>query len=408
MKPVSEPVHALPHNKSMRRIPLAGAFALVLLLLILHLSAGVPLMKPTLYDTYTRQALAWRNGTAYLPEDVPHLELAIYDGRYYVSFPPVPSLLMLPLTLVFGPNTPDALLMVAYALVAFYAIFRLFVKAGWGAHRASLAAFLLCAGSSMLPMLLTGAVWYHAQVLAFVLTMLAMERMAHDKPTTGLLCYALAVGCRPFNALYGPLLMALYLFPQSTRCSLAARFKRLLPGIVLGLGVAAAYALYNLHRFGNALEFGHNHLPEFSFQGGTQFSVNHIAKNVSTFVLGMPVDNENGTLHLKRFGFSMFIANPAFLCLLGWTLRDMWHRTLTWRQGAIVFTWALHLLLLLSHRTFGGYQYGARYAVDCIPYVVLFMVERKHQKALKAVPQALLMAGLLLAICGSITITLPT
>ena len=45
-----------------------------------------------------------------LPEDVPYLELAVYGGDYYVSFPPVPSLLLLPLTFFFGMDTPDSLL----------------------------------------------------------------------------------------------------------------------------------------------------------------------------------------------------------------------------------------------------------------------------------------------------------
>ncbi len=50
------------------------------------------------YASYTLQACAWLQGRL----DIPHgeayafLELAIKDGRYYVSFPPFPSYVLLP------------------------------------------------------------------------------------------------------------------------------------------------------------------------------------------------------------------------------------------------------------------------------------------------------------------------
>ena len=84
----------------------------------MHLMIGTNPIGPTPYNTYTRQALAWRQGLLHLPEDVPHLELAIYEGEYYVSFPPLPSVVLLPLTYLFGINTPDALLVKLYALGA--------------------------------------------------------------------------------------------------------------------------------------------------------------------------------------------------------------------------------------------------------------------------------------------------
>ena len=48
------------------------------------------------YRSYALQACAWLNGRLDLEKDYPWLELAIYEGKYYVSFPPFPSLVLLP------------------------------------------------------------------------------------------------------------------------------------------------------------------------------------------------------------------------------------------------------------------------------------------------------------------------
>ncbi len=45
----------------------------------------------SVYDSYTRQAQVWWQGRADLSENIPWLELAEYNGRIFVSFPPFPS-----------------------------------------------------------------------------------------------------------------------------------------------------------------------------------------------------------------------------------------------------------------------------------------------------------------------------
>ncbi len=380
---------------------------MLLLLLALHLLTGIGIFTPSPFNSYTLQAMAWRDGRMYLAADVPHLELAILDGRYYVSFPPVPSIPLYFLTFLFGYGVPDGLLIKAYGLIALFSLVRTLRQNGWDETRASAAAFLLCTASSMLPLMLTGAVWYQAQVMAFMFTALAMEGMLSGRTTWGLFCFALSVGCRPFNALYGPLLIILYLMRESKQCPVLPAIKRLLPGILLGLCVATAYAWYNWARFGNPLEFGHNHLPEFSFQGGIQFSLGHIPRNAATYLWGLPLERVEDAIRLKQFGFSLFLANPALLCMLGWAIRDALRKRLTLHKVLILITFALHLLLLLCHRTFGGFQYGARYAVDLIPYTALYLLCEKQPTANKWPSLIVMLLGLGLAIWGSLTIMLP-
>lgn len=386
-----------------------AAAVLLLLLFGLNMLAGMDPLAPSPYNSYTRQALAWREGQTHLPEDVPHLELAIRDGRYYVSFPPVPSVPIYFLTYIFGAAVPDGLLVKTYALIAFYALCRAFMRQQVKEHKASWLAFLFCTASSMLPLMLSGAVWYQAQVMGFMFIALSIDRMQAKKVTSSLFCYALAVGCRPFSALYGPLLMLIHLFftPENK-----GRFKQtalgMLPGVFLGLIVAAAYGWYNQIRFGSPFEFGHNFLPEFSFQGGTQFSLRHVMNNIRSFVFSLPFERTDSGIEMRRFGFSLFIANPILLWLLIWALEDALLKKMNAQKALVLLFFLAHLTLLLMHRTFGGFQYGARYAVDLIPYAAIYLWLSDKKERRISLPFLLsLCAALVFAIYGSLTIILP-
>lgn len=389
-----------------RHVP---AVALLLLLLALHAALGLSPLGPSPYNSYTRQALAWRSGQSHLPADVPHLELAIKDGRYYVSFPPVPSVPIWLLSFLFGSQVPDGLLVKAYALIAFYAFCRLFQRRGYSQAQAGWLSLFVCGASSMLPLMLSGAVWYQAQVMGLMFIALAIDRMDGQRPTWGLLCYALSVGCRPFNALYGPLLMLIYLFFSSGQpAGLAGRLRTLMPGIALGLLAAAAYAWYNTLRFGSPFEFGHNYLPEFSFQGGTQFSTRHIMGNIKGFVFSWPFERAGTSFKLKAFGFSLFLANPLLLWMLLWAASDGLKGRLSLAKWLTLLFFLAQLMLLLMHRTFGGYQFGARYAVDLIPYAAIYLtLDQQKGQRFRLTFVLSMGAALLFCIYGSLMIMLP-
>ena len=383
--------------KSLRRdkTPLYLIGGMLLLWALLHALIGGSFWGPTFYNTYTRQALAWRQGLLHLPEDVPHLELAIYEGEYYVSFPPLPSVVLLPLTYLFGINTPDALLVKLYALGACVLMYYALKRAGYKKRGAAALAFLICFSSSLLPLTLDGAVWYHAQVLAFFLTMAAVCLLTMDRPTLALLCYALSVACRPFNALYGlPLFFTWFSLSRRAGVSWKSASRPLIPGVCLGLLVAFAIGFYNFIRFGNPLEFGHNYLPEFSFQGGIQFSIRHVGNHLKTFLWGLPVYWENGVMQVRQFGYSMLLACPTLLLMLIQSVIDLVKKQASAEKAVVVFTCLLHAFFLMFHRTMGGFQLGARYAVDLIPYTFLFLLLTPEKKRVHWAEWAFLGASL--------------
>ncbi len=362
---------------------------------VLSYLTGIGLLSPSLYNTYTRQAMAWRQGLMHLPQDVPHLELAVYEGDYYVSFPPLPSAVLWPLTFLFGMDTPDNLLVKLYAMASCLMMYRALKGAGYSRLSGGLFAFLFCFASSLLPLTMNGAVWYHAQVLGFFLMTASICFLAMDRPGLSLLCCALSVACRPFNALYLiPLFLTWRLIHRRAGLTLRDTLSHLSVGIILGLGVALLLGLYNYGRFGDPLEFGHNYLPEFSFQGGVQFSIQKVSEHANTFLWGLPLENANGEWVFKRYGYSMLLACPTLSLMLIWAVIDLIRGRMRWEKAAVLFTCILHGFFLMWHRTMGGFQLGARYAVDLIPYTFLYLLLTPEKKKIAWWEAALLISVL--------------
>jgi len=355
---------------------------------------------PSGYNSYTLQAMAWREGKIALGRDYPHLELAIFENDWYVSFPPVPTIPMYLLTFIFGADTPDALMVKLYAMVALLAIYGLLAHMRWNRWQAAFMALMMVVGGSMLPLLMNGAVWYQAQTLAFMLTAISVALMMRGRTTGALVLYALAVGCRPFNVCYGPLLMAVwYLKRPGRRMKTAVR--KLWPGIALGLCVAAAYAAYNYVRFGNPLEFGHNYLPEFTRSENGQFSIKYLAANAKRFLLGLPVYRTETGWEFEKFGSSVFLGNPMLMLLVVWYAADIVRGRANAARHLTMAAFAVHLFLLLLHRTGGGFQLGARYAVDLTLYALIYLGLRREKRGTAWWEAVILTAGFALMAVGS-------
>ena len=171
----------------------------VLMFIMIHDILGGTLLSSSPYNSYTRQALAWREGNFWLDQDYPWLELAIYGGHYYVSFPPVPSVIMLPLTFLFGVNTPDNVIALIFCLLIITAVYLAVRNAGGSDRTSAFVAVFFVLGSNLLWMSTDGSVWFLAQSLNMVLCTFAIYCAMKDKRTLSLTCVALAVGCRPFS-----------------------------------------------------------------------------------------------------------------------------------------------------------------------------------------------------------------
>lgn len=393
--------------RSVDYTPLLLIYAVAVLYAVICWLHGFDAFGSSAYNTYTLQALAWRDGQMSLGRDYPHLELAIFNNDWWVSFPPVPSIPLFLLTFIFGENTPDHLLVKVYMLAGCLFGYGLFRRAKYDKLSSVCFALFVSYATALLSLTTDGAVWYQAQTLAFMLTMGAVYFMYRNKYTPALVMYALSVGCRPFNAIYGLVLFVMWL--EGTlreKRSIKREILRLLPGVALGLCIAFAYGWYNHARFGNPFEFGHNHLPEFSFQGGVQFSLEHVEKNIEQFIFGLPFFEGEKGIELNVFGFSMFIVHPVFGLMLLLFVIDIVKKRISATKIAVIAAFCIQLFCLLLHRTFGGYQFGARYTCDLLPYAAVYFSLPGRKRRI-TIPEALLLLSALgFAVYGACAVPL--
>ena len=390
-----------------RQYQILGLLALLMLWLVCTSALNINPLNHDPMDSYTLQALAWRAGLLHLPENVPHLELAIYEGNYFVSFPPVPTLPLWALTFIYGEYTPNILVNLFYFLSSYLVGYSLCRRLGKSDGASALWASFLVAGCNLLNLCWLGGVWYQAQALSFLLTLCTFRLLMNKTPASlclGLCALAFSVGCRPFQAAYLPiaLWMAYCRLQRNKKTSLPRTLVRMAPLCVPPLLIGVALGLYNLARFDSFLEFGHTYLPEFQ-QYGVQFSLSYVFQNIVN-LLRLPFLTEN-RLDFPRFnGFAFYLCNPLFLIAAAALIRGIIKKRLRKLDILLAACLLLHFFLLLLHRTFGGWQFGARYLIDLCP-ALLFLCLRQAGKA--RLPLGMVMAwGVIFNVYGGILLHL--
>ncbi len=365
-------------------------FCMLLLMLcgyiLLHDLLGGTLFLHSDWDSYTLQALSWREGRMDLGQNYPWLELAIYNGKYYVSFPPVPSVFMLPLTFFFDGRTPNNFLMMVLAMCTSAAAYFAMRKTGMRAAPAAVTAFFYVWGSNMLWMSTDGGVWFQAQGYALLFLTLSLLCALYDKRVAAYALVALAVGCRPFSFFaFIPLLIFFCEKDASNGLGLTQSVKGQLPALLLPALIGGAYMAYNYARFGSVLEFGHNYLPEFTASEHGQFSSVYLWDNLKK-LLFLPVKFENGRLTFPYFnGFMFYVANPLFFLQFSMFIRQFCckstlppakdgKRPFAYTRAALLFAFVAALVCLCLHKTLGGWQFGARYTVDMLPLALAYIL----------------------------------
>ena len=346
---------------------LLGLLSLVSVFAAVNAVYHRPLFGDNIQDSYALEAKAWHAGHSYLPMDYHWLELATYHGHIYVSFPPVPAVVDYLSLAVYPDHVPSNFIVMLYALGSYAALYGLCRRMGTSEKDGVLWALFTLMGSSFMTIAAFGGVWFLAQLLCLLLTALSLYCMKGKTPFSwglGLFFLALAAGCRPFQLLYLPLYLLLLFRNMDWKWSVA----RLIPYAIAPAVVLAILGWYNWLRFGNPAEFGHNYLPEFLPSNNPQFSLKYVPSNFFSHLLFIPVSLRPPHMWVPAHnGFLFFAANPLFVAfaarLKGFKKLDP--------AVKIIFGLSLfNLLLILSHDTMGGLQFGSRYTADLLPFIL--------------------------------------
>ena len=327
------------------------------------------------YNSYKLQAQSWLEGRLDLGRDYPYLELAIFNNKYYVSFPPFPSYVMLPFVLI-GWNSCDSMIAFAVSLLGAVYAFKILKHFDIESKTAIFFTLLLTVGSNWLMTAQNAWVWFIAQNMAFTLSLMAIYYALKNKIGLSLAFWACAVGCRPFQILYLPAL--LYLIYNAHKAVnpedkiidiIKKRYLALVPMAVIAL----SYMILNSARFGNITEFGHNYLPEFTNSELGQFNLSYIKENIGS-VFRLPSVNSSGIWEYPQFnGMCIFLISPIVISYIVYTVKAFALKQETDKKliFIIIVIVILEILCITSHKTMGGSHFGNRYMNDILPAILL-------------------------------------
>jgi len=335
-------------------------------------------------------AAAFLDGRLHLanPRDV-H-DLTEHNGRWYVPFPPLPALLMLPWVAFAGAKATNPVwFSIVFSAVSVAAVDRLLhelARRGWialrGGGRLWLTA-LFAVGCVNWYVSLHGAVWQMGQVCTLVfIALAAWLAAAYASPWPTATALALALLGRPNVIFIWPLLagIAAQRFRDAEGRLDRGRWLRWCACSCVPLALSVGALLwYNRARFENPLDFGYARqnvdvsLRERIAHHGL-FSLHYVPTNARVMFAGLPKwQPQRPWLRPDDVGMSIFLTTPALVYLVLARRRDP--LTLgAWLAAGLL------LAPLLTYYNTGWMQFGYRFLLDLIlPLVVLLAIAARQR-----------------------------
>lgn len=371
-------MHDERYRPSIEYYELLTICVVILLHALFIVLSGKGLFEANPYNTYTLQAQAWLSGRLDLGQDYPWLELAVYHQKYFVSFPPFPSYLLLPFAIISGANTPDQCIAFGVMLLGVHFAYKLSRSWDVPKQKSMIFALLLYCGSNVWQVTVDGWVWFFAQNLSLCLTLMSLFYAKKGRAGSSFCCLACAIGCRPFQILYFPLLCILLWRTQTGNLQkrlfyFLNRWYTWIPSLL----VIFSYLLLNTLRFQNPFEFGHNYLPEFTDSKYGQFHFSYFSENLS-HLFRFGTWSNSGAFEFYRFdGINLFFVFPMTILLLVLVTQSIFQRRSVPDLPLLLLSMVLsfvHMFFLLLHKTLGGAHFGNRYFVDAMPYFYIALL----------------------------------
>jgi hypothetical protein len=376
-------------ERGRRWITALGAY--VFLLVVYAAAAGRErLSEHTQFNHFAVLAEAWLEGRLDLGKDPPdhaqNNDFALYDGKWYVPFPALPAVLLLPLVKLAGSadRVRDGQFFLWLAplgpVLLLFALETLRERGRWqGSLLTSLALALgFGLGSVYFFTAVQGTVWFAAHVVAvaFVAAYVLCAIDAKHPWLAGLML-GLAYWSRasvlfafPFFLLEAARACRSSGEAPSSQASGISRLLILLRGTDLRrlakltlafsvpLGLAFALSLlHNAARFDDPFDVGYRHL-QIAWQGRIAkwglFHYHYLAKNLGVVLTSLPWIEP---FRINAHGLALWVTTPVYLYLL-------WPKRTRPGYGAFIVTAAAVGIPVLFYQNTGWMQFGYRFSND--------------------------------------------
>lgn len=380
---------------SLRKLAPFAIFVVCSLTYVLML--GERVKQPTPNNHYVHLAESFLAGQLSVVGNRPpgNNDWALYNGTWYVSFPPFPALVILPAVAIWGTATLDALF---WALLAglppalLFVLLRKLSDSGASARteRQNLYLTLLFAfGSVYFFVAVQGTVWFSAQVVASALLMLFLLfslDVAH--PLWAGVALGAAITTRPTTLWMGLIFVAEVLrrfrkgevdasghpLAIAARWLRASDFARALKPLALFAApvlVAIGLQLWmNAARFDDPFVSGHEYLQirwKERIDAWGLFNLHYFSKNLAVFAASLPWLSDTAPhVKISLHGLALWFTSPNLLWLL-------WPTKIDARIVGLYGAALLIALMNLCYQNSGWIQFGYRFSLDYMPVLIVLL-----------------------------------
>ena len=327
---------------------------------------------------------AFLHGRTWLTFQPGPYDVIVIDGRYYVPFAPFPAIVLMPVVAILGAVGADQVESGIDAVLAAACVglcWMLLARIGVRRLADRLALTILFGFSTQLLWVTTrGGVWHTGQIIATILTLICLIELWGRQRAWLIGLFAGAAFLTRAPLAFAIPFYALMIEPRpgiptsdvvGGYIGSLADSRRLRHWVWLAIGVLPAivlFFLYNQIRFGSPWESGYGlaSLPPFLEEKRDMglFSLAHLPMNLELFLLHLPMTiDEFPFFKPDGLGMSVLLTSPGLL----YAVRADWRKPRSWcLLGATIAV----LLPTLLYYGGGWLQYGYRYFLDSVPFVI--------------------------------------
>jgi hypothetical protein len=322
-------------------------------------------LRPTAYDNYVYLAQAWLHGRLWIHWPGDWIDAIPYHGRAYVIEAPTPGVLMLPLVAVWGEAANQTLVSALLLGLGAAAGWTLCRRIGLRPALCALTVGMLVFASTYFYAGAVGDVWFIAHASAVTFSMLALAELHGRRRGWLVALWAIAAAFSRYPLLPAVAVYAWLVYQAGGR-------RGLRDFALVALPLAGLWVAYNLARWGTVFDIGFTLFWKImdvrSKSGEPAFGLLHVPMQLRAL-----------------FGLS----GPAFTTAFPWIVPPKFGLSLTWtslgfsgafwaplRERYVPYLWLLAILTLVPTLLYygtGDYQFGARHALDFLPFVTALL-----------------------------------
>jgi hypothetical protein len=348
--------------------PLKSCLAALSIYSLLSLAHGSP-WKASAYPYFNYLAEAFLHGQLHLRAvPINHLDLSSANGVYYLYWPPMPAVLLMPIVALFGINASDILFTLVISAINVMLVSVLLRSAcvrrvaKLSKEQRGILVLFFSLGTVHLTLAPFGQVWFTSQTIAFLFICLAYISAIKLDGSSAFFASGLMIACALLTRNHLLFAGVWPLFHLTMRNRSRPLFQRTLSIVSFGLPIALAIALtatYNWLRFQNPLDNGlSTHLmdPFFirEYQKYGAFDLHYVPRNFFYQYLAYPFPFREKSL----MGGSLLLLSPVFFGAFSSPRKK---NASWWVLWATIVVIAVPILLLMGP---GWVQFGPRYTLD--------------------------------------------